>query len=580
MTTSRPHSTRASGRPQGVLPRLVGLLAFIALILLLAPAGASASPSASSPRAHISASVLREADRAHAAAHRAVAARAAALRACERRHPSRCAARRRALRRARARLRASEARLAHDAQYYYNPNWRYGASATAAPSITVSGQSLSWNRVGGVEAYVFVRKVPGRTDEYSVLHTTSLTPPAVPGATVTYGVRTDVSGSAWSSLVTITYPKSAGSSEASKSEAPKHEAPTSEAPKSEAPTSEAPKSEAPPAEGGSEQREQPQRESGSGSFEMGLVAGSAIAWELPWMEALRAGTVRMEFAINTPVSAMEPTIAAYANAGIRPLLLAGFYGRLPSSGEAQNLANWAAAFGPGGSFWKGKGYPAGDAVSDIEFGNETSYSYQFSETASASNWYALPSYAARAQTYALRFKEAVTAMHAANSQVGLLAQADDGGSGTPTWVDNMFAAVPNLAQLASGWTVHPYGPHWEATINRLISSTQAEGAPASIPLYATEFGISSDNGRCLQENFGYNRCMTYGEAASTLETAVSGMRAKYGSRLRALYLFQARDQDSSGSSTEREGYCGALQSDQAAKGAYTGAVEKLLTANP
>jgi hypothetical protein len=499
MTTSRPHTERAPDKRQGLLSLAVCLLALIALT---APAGAAAASSRTGPRATASSRSLREADRAHARAGRAVVAGTAALRACRRRHPSRCTAQRSALQRARRQLRASGARLAHAAQYYNRG------------SHSANGRGYSWR--------------PSES------------------------------------------PQEAGKTEggSGKQEGPKQQ----EASQHEAGSEDG--------QSGKQEDSSEAASTGSGSLEMGLVAGSAISWELPWMEELGTHTARMEFAINTPVSAMESTIAAYAKAGIRPLLLAGFYGRLPSSSEAQNLASWAAAFGPGGTFWKGKSYPASDAVADIEFGNETSYSYQFSETANASNWYALSSYATRAQTYAIRFKEAVTAMQSANSQVGLLAQADDGGSGTPTWVDNMFAAVPNLAQLVAGWTVHPYGPHWEATINRLVASTKAEGASSSIPIYATEFGISSDNGRCLQENFGFNRCMTYGEAASTLETAVSGMQAKYGSRLRALYVFQARDQDATGASTEREGYCGALQSNQASKGAYTSAVEKLLSANP
>ena len=39
--------------------------------------------------------------------------------------------------------------------------------------------------------------------------------------------------------------------------------------------------------------------------------------------------------------------------------------------------------------------------------------------------------------------------------VGLLAQADDGGSGSANWVNHMFDAVPNLGTMVDGWTVHP-----------------------------------------------------------------------------------------------------------------------------
>jgi hypothetical protein len=409
----------------------------------------------------------------------------------------------------------------------------------AAPVLTVAGQTLTWSAIANVGTYVLATNVPGAAAQYSVVSGTSITPPSVPGVTVRYSIRTAVNGSTWSPEVSISYPAGA-----------KQVTP-------------------PPSSGGA-----------SGGFEMGAVVGSAVLWELPWIEKLGAHTARMEFDINSPVSKLEPVMEAYAKAGIRPLLLAVFDGRLPSPAEAQNLASWAAAFGPGGSFWQGKNLPASAAVTDIEFGNETSYSYQFPETANASNWYELPSFVARAQTYALRFKAAQTAIQAANPNVGLLAQGTDGGSGAATWVNNMFAAVPDLAQRVAGWTIHPYGPDWQSEMDRLISQTSAVGAPSNIPIYVTEWGLSTDNGRCLSENFGFNRCMSYGEAASTVTSSVAAMRSKYGSRLRAFYLFQGRDQEATGASSNREGYCGALQSNDTPKGAYTSAVQSLLAANP
>jgi hypothetical protein len=313
---------------------------------------------------------------------------------------------------------------------------------------------------------------------------------------------------------------------------------------------------------------------------MGVVSGSAIAWELPFAHKLGTHTARMEFSINTPASQLEPVVEAYAKAGIKPLLLAGFDGTMPSAAETRNLASWAAEFGPGGSFWQGKTFPAGTAVTNIEFGNETSYSYQYSDTSSASNWYSLASYKTRAQTYALRFKEAYEAIHTAGAKVGLLAQADDGGSGSSEWVHNMFVAVPNLSQIVAGWTIHPYGPSWQSAIDRMISQTQAAGAPSSIPIFVTEWGLATDNGRCLDDNYGFNRCMTYQEAATTLQSSLSAMRSRYGSRLAAFYLFQARDQQASGATNGREAYFGALQSNEQAKGAYTTTVQSLLSTNP
>jgi len=406
----------------------------------------------------------------------------------------------------------------------------------AAPAITISGQTLGWNSVAGVSTYVFVRKVPGQADQYSEVSGTSVTPPAVPGATVHYSVRTAVNGSAWAPEVLIAYPAAVSSPPPSTPSSP------------------------------------PATEPSSGPFEMGVVSGSAPLYELQFIHAVGAHTARVEFAIGTPASQLEATIAAFAQDGIRVLPLATFYGTLPTPAEAQNVASWAARFGPGGSFWQGKSYPAGTAVTSIEFGNETSYSYQYSDNSSAG-------YASRAQTYALRFQEAAAAVRGAEPKVGVLAQGDPGNGSGSAWMDNMFKAVPNLGQYVAGWTVHPYGPNWQTIMDKVVSSAQADGAPSSIPLYATEFGLATDNGRCLDDNYGWNKCMSYAEAATTLGSVVGSMHARYGGRLAGLYLYDANDLATSGASTSRENYFGALQNGGSAKGVYTTAVQGLLAAN-
>jgi hypothetical protein len=144
----------------------------------------------------------------------------------------------------------------------------------------------------------------------------------------------------------------------------------------------------------------------------------------------------------------------------------------------------------------------------------------------------------------------------------------------------MFKAVPDLGSLVAGWTIHPYGPNWATRIDSTISSTAAAGAPSTVPVWVTEWGLSSDNGLCLDDNYGWSTCMSYSTAASTLHTVLAGMRARYGSRLGAFYLYQANDQQAPGTSTGRESYFGALTSTGAAKGAYTTEVEADLAANP
>jgi hypothetical protein len=309
--------------------------------------------------------------------------------------------------------------------------------------------------------------------------------------------------------------------------------------------------------------------SGGGTFTPGLVASGADAGTI---KSLGADVVRVEFDIGTPVSQMRQSIGAITSAGARPLLLAGFQGRMPTVAEAQNLANWAAEFGPGGSFWAGRS-DGGLAVHQIEFGNETSYGYQYGDG------YGDSSYASRAELYATRFAQAHSAIAMTRRSVGLLAQADDGGSGSANWVNHMFDAVPNLGALVDGWTVHPYGPRdrWQPKIDRLIMQTASRGASSRIPIDVTEYGISTDNGASLSDNYGWPVNTTYAQAASALHDSVAAMRQDpaIGPRLRLFIIYAAHDLGTPRSSADRERYFGVLQANLAEKDAYTAEVRQL-----
>jgi hypothetical protein len=542
------------------------------LTLLAASAGAAARTT--QPTATISSATLRSAVAARTADKRALTRDSSRLTTCLRTDFGHCGGQRITVARRRAKLAAAE-RYVLDLSARIARRHRFSgissSSITAAPTLTVSGQTLSWEPVSGVSSFVLARKVPNQPDEYSTIGGTTITPSSVPGTTVHYSIRTNVSNSAWAKEVSIAYPAAVTPPTESKSESPTGVGSgsggtgggsTSATGKGTSGTSSS-------SSGGDSSGSS----TSSAPFEMGIVAGSALMYELPFIEKLGAHTARMEFAIDTPASQIVPIAEAYARAGIRPLLLATFDGTIPSSAEARNLGAWAAAVGPGGSAWKGKTFPAGTAVTSIEFGNETSYSYQYANDSEAG-------YATRAQEYAIRFKEAHESIQAADPSVGLLAQGDPGNAPGTTWMDNMFKAVPGFGQLVAGWTVHPYGPNWQSIMDEVVSSAQADGAPSSIPLDVTEWGLSTDNGRCLSNNYGFNACMTYQEAATTLESTVAAMRARYGTRLATVYLYEAHDLKATGTSTEREAYFGALQSNEAPKGAYTTAVESLLSTNP
>lgn len=281
---------------------------------------------------------------------------------------------------------------------------------------------------------------------------------------------------------------------------------------------------------------------------------------------LGADIVRLEFDVGTPASALRGSVAALAGQGAQVLLLAGFEGRMPSEAEARNLAGWAAEFGPGGSFWNGR-KDGHLAVRQIEFGNETSYSHQYGDTWSDQ------SYKDRAKLYATRFAQAQAAIAATGRGVGLLAQADDGGTGSAAWVDSMFDAVPNLGQLVDGWTVHPYGPRgvWEPKLDRLIAQTAANGAPGTIPIDITEYGLSTNNGVALTDNYGWPVNQTFAQAAAALESTVFGMRADpaIGPRLRLFMLYSAYDLNASLGPNDRERFFGALNAGLGDKGAFS-----------
>jgi hypothetical protein len=614
--------------------RLVTALLIAVLSTLVVTAGAAAAPKGKASKARAAVARLNHAAKVQRAADHRLVVKARRLKACQRRygrHSRACSAQRRKVQSAGVRLHRAQRRLNRIARRQAR-RARTGATVSA-PTIRVDGQKLSWNAVSNVNRYVFVRKVPGMADDYSVVKGTSITPPAVPGKTVRYSVRADAKGSAWAAEVAISYPAVeptsapvAPATEPAPAPVPSVDllaAPALTAsgtslawnqvgtvttyvlvrridgmadqytavsgttitpaavagktarysvrtaidgsawspavsiayPADPAPAPEPTPTPTPPPAGG---------------FQMGLVAGTAATYELPFLQQLGARTARLVWSIGTPAANLATAMEAYARAGVRPILLATFYGRNATTLESQSLATWAAAYGPGGSFWLGKNYPAGTGVKEIEFGNETSYSYQFADNS-------LSTYAARAQTYAQRAKEAVTAIKAANPNVGLLAIGDNAVNQS-AWMINMFRAVPDLDDFVDGWTIHPYGPNWATRIDSTINSASTAGA-RDLPVWVTEWGLSTDNGRCLSDNYGFDKCLTYDAAATTLRATVSGMQSRYGSRLGAFFLYQAHDQYASGTQTGREAYFGSVQSNGASKGAYTTEVKSELAAN-
>lgn len=209
-------------------------------------------------------------------------------------------------------------------------------------------------------------------------------------------------------------------------------------------------------------------------------------------------------------------------------------------------------------------------VSCYEIGNETSYGYQYSDGVGTE------SYKLRAREYAQRVKETGEALAEAGSTIGCSCQADDGNSGSSQWVDEMYAAVPNLHEYIAAWTIHPYPKettgNCKPRIERLISQVGAHGGSGK-SIDITEWGISSANGRTLEGGSH----LTYTEAATIGAATYKECKEAAGSKLRQFVVYQIRDQQPiSNTSTNREFWFGALQNGLSAKGKYTEFIESVL----
>jgi hypothetical protein len=167
--------------------------------------------------------------------------------------------------------------------------------------------------------------------------------------------------------------------------------------------------------------------------------------------------------------------------------------------------------------------------------------------------------------------------------VGLLAQGYDAASNSSIWIDGVYAGDPDLtsANRVAGWTIHPYGPYWGASdrILRLVKQTAAHGAPSTIPIDITEYGISTKNGVTLTDNFGWPLNLTYAQAGTALHQTVDSFLSNpvYGKRIRLFELYVVNDRGSApANSNDRESFFGALDKNFNDKGAYTAEVRALM----
>ncbi len=302
-------------------------------------------------------------------------------------------------------------------------------------------------------------------------------------------------------------------------------------------------------------REEPPKEEGPRGFQPGINAGTEPA-DLTGVASLHSKLVRLEFGAGEPGApwlAEWDRLYAERGATIQPLAI--FDGRMITAAEAKGLV--ALDRLPG--------------VTSVELGNETSYGYQYGDG------YQSASYKARARLYALRVKEAAEALNPHG--IGVLAQAEDGGSGSAVWVDEMFAAVPNLSQYVAGWTIHPYSNQRSAAepdtagvpkMERMVADLAAVG-DTTTPIDVTEWGEPSNNGATLDNGFH----LTYAEAGQVVERTIPKLIAAAARHpIHSFVIYQLRDQGTTGANHEL--FFGALTHSDGEKGAYTTAIQRLL----
>ncbi len=541
--------TRTRIRPTRALRKLT--LLSVAVCLALPAIGVTTVAAAASGRVRATASrvvphALALAASRSTAADRTLVADAKALRRCLAVHssrPSACNGARGALQRAGHRLKAAErslSKIASDTASAKSASWGGGSATVPAPTITVSGESLSWNRVDNVGSYVFVRKVPGQADQYSTVTGSSITPPPVPGVTVRYSVRAAVNGSAWASERAIAYPNA--------SETPV-ETPPVEKPV-EKPAEKPPvETQAAPtlsvsgetiswkAVGGvstyvlaikAPGKEEKFTEVSGTSVTPSAVPGVTVHYSL--RTAVEGSAWSTEVAIAYPAETPPPPPPAKESEKEKPeetpsgsLLTGPMWvgvdaGGWPSSfasdiaGAASyvrlespsSISGWTAAglkviddmagpYNSGGVAAVNATEWAAKAVAEVKANPQIAAVEVLNEPGNQwIGWGSSAGDSANAAAYDRLLKvvhEAFVANFGANHPAILASY--DGGEGPTTWGQEMWAAEPNVGSYINGVTLHSYGGTSNRTHSALGDREQIEKAHAqqpNMPIYITEVG--------------------------------------------------------------------------------------------
>jgi hypothetical protein len=223
-------------------------------------------------------------------------------------------------------------------------------------------------------------------------------------------------------------------------------------------------------------------------------------------------------------------------------------------GDPAHYQSWVLAFvaryGPGGSFWAE--HPELDAgryaITSIELGNEP-YFGEMSPT-----------------EYAATVRPLLESLASANPGVKVILPSYIHGSRT-TWIDTLYAQIPNLNDLFYAFADHPYWyGHHPATegdsgpFDRLdmLRERMAHHGAGAKPIYITEYGESTAS--CGEE------CVTEAVQAEHLQAMLAAVTSRPDWGVELLSLFQLHDWATA--STNREQQFGLLRHDGTPKPSY------------
>jgi hypothetical protein len=387
------------------------------------------------------------------------------------------------------------------------------AHRVPAPVLSVHGDTVSWSPIPGTTSYTLATiedPASTRTTTYTTVTGTSVTPPAVPGQTVNYGLAVHTpTGGPWAKEVTIAYaPATSGEGE---------EGATSE-------------------EGGTP-------EEGPTFAHKIIGTNDAAGWGPAAAATIRAGHITWN---RVEIGSQDNPIAASEQEGFHSLAVVGNVEDSTPLGRV-NPASWASTV-------VGQ-LQANPNVAIAEAGNEMF----------------LKGGVANPVQYGRMYLAAVEAMQAAGIHKPLLFNMfgdyvrsnetwsnDNEGGG---WLRDAVNGVPGLAGaiLANGLSTHPYGALNENSADDygvLAVAAEERVAQAVLgavpPVYITEFGF--DLGRCGEVDGACSQA----EQASKLKAAYEVFLAD--PHVAGIWVYQSHD--------DGTGQWGYMNNDNSARPAF------------